>query len=245
MGTNVWVKVVGFNDVERHSLNTLFRLSRHKGPCYLLWTPECPALPHVVLVDVESYEAGLELASPKLNPNTKLIAVGETAPPNAWRTLARPVDWGGLVQVLDDLFNTHTDLDVDFDFADTCIQAMPPGLKNALLVGVEGADVMYLRTRLALAGLMTLDVAPGLDDGRARLAHRNYDVVMLNLDPHPEVAWMLAEQLATPDSPAQSVILMTDTPTWSATMQAEALGCAGLLERPFIPQQVWSVLQKV
>ena len=61
MPTSVYVKVVGFNDVERHALNTLFRLSQGQSATYLLWTPELPVPPHVALIDVESYEAGMEL----------------------------------------------------------------------------------------------------------------------------------------------------------------------------------------
>ena len=54
MGTTVFVKVVGFRDVERHALNTVFRLSMERPTCYALWTPEAPVMPHITLLDVES-----------------------------------------------------------------------------------------------------------------------------------------------------------------------------------------------
>ena len=76
MGKTVFVKVVGFRDVERHALNTLFRLSMERSTCYSLWTPEAPVMPHIALIDAESYEGGILLGSPKLNPNLKLICVG-------------------------------------------------------------------------------------------------------------------------------------------------------------------------
>jgi len=44
MAITVWVKVVGFSDAERHSLNTIFRVSRADGPNYVLWKPEDAAV---------------------------------------------------------------------------------------------------------------------------------------------------------------------------------------------------------
>ena len=83
MGSTVFVKVVGFRDVERHALNTVFRVSAEQPTCYALWTPEAPVMPHIALIDVESYEAGMALASPGLNRNLKLICVGSGAPERA------------------------------------------------------------------------------------------------------------------------------------------------------------------
>ena len=93
MGSTVFVKVVGFRDVERHALNTVFRVSAEQPTCYALWTPESPVMPHIALIDVESYAAGLALASPGLNPHLKLICVGEGAPARAWRVFPRPNNW--------------------------------------------------------------------------------------------------------------------------------------------------------
>ena len=53
MGRMVFVKVVGFRDVERHALNTLFRLSAERPTCYALWMPDAPVMPHIALIDVE------------------------------------------------------------------------------------------------------------------------------------------------------------------------------------------------
>eukprot|EP01041_Mallomonas_annulata_P014953 gene14952-31749_t len=104
MTSTVLVKVVGFSDVERHSLNTLFRLSGREGPYYTLWTPDAAGPAQVALIDVDSYEAGLELVSPSFNPNLKMICVGAEAPTLAWRNVQRPVDWAAMVGLLDELF---------------------------------------------------------------------------------------------------------------------------------------------
>ncbi|MEO8119797.1 MAG: response regulator, partial [Rhodoferax sp.] len=67
MGPSVYVKVVGFTDIERHALNTLFRLSTGQSTSYGLWTPEAPVPPRLALIDLDAYEAGLALASPRLD----------------------------------------------------------------------------------------------------------------------------------------------------------------------------------
>jgi hypothetical protein len=74
MASVVWVKVVGFSDTERHSINTLLRLSEGACPTYVLWTPDTQAAPNVLLLDADSYEAGLEMVSPRFNSNVKYIA---------------------------------------------------------------------------------------------------------------------------------------------------------------------------
>ena len=112
MSSSIWVKVVGFSANERHSLNTLFRLSVRQTPAYCLWTPDAPAPPHVTLIDTDCHEAEVELASPTFNPHLKIICVGSKSHTNAWRSFQRPVDWNAMVQVLDGLFASHEYVDV-------------------------------------------------------------------------------------------------------------------------------------
>ena len=51
MAEPVFVKVVGFSDVERHALNTLFRLSAGQAVHYMLWAEDAPAPAVLALVD--------------------------------------------------------------------------------------------------------------------------------------------------------------------------------------------------
>jgi hypothetical protein len=136
MSTTVWVKVVGFGDGERHSLKTLFSLSGNGGPQYALWSPESNGSPHVALVDVDSYEAGLELVSPSFNFNLKMICVGAEAPTLAWRTVQRPVDWAAMVAMLDELFVPAAEVDIDLDLGEPAPPPLPPGVKRGLMAGL-------------------------------------------------------------------------------------------------------------
>ena len=246
MTSSVMVKVMGFSDVERHSLNTLFRLSSRQIPSYQLWTPESASQPHVALIDVDSYEATLELESPNFNPNLKVIAIGAEAPAQAWRFMPRPVDWVGLVRELDALFATMVEVDIDTGLGGAALdRVVPPGVTVCLVVGLSPEQRLYLRARLALAGHTEMDEAESAAQASQLLAQRHYDLMIIGLDLVDADPWVLVEALKDMQAPPRSVVLATVSPTWSVMERADRLGCAGLLEIPFIPRQVFDILQKI
>ena len=73
---------VGFSDVERHALNTVFRLSEARRTAYALWVESAPDAAEIALIDSDSCEAALELANPA-HDSPKLIWVGDKAPARA------------------------------------------------------------------------------------------------------------------------------------------------------------------
>jgi CheY-like chemotaxis protein len=247
MSSNIWIKVVGFTDVERHSLNTLFRLSVHRSPSYALWTPEVSTLAHIALIDMDSYEAGLELASPRFNPNLKLICIGSKTYEHAWHTLERPLQWSALVQLLDGLFSSlsSVDIDIDFDFGDEQEKSLPPGVRVGLLAGMNRDEGLYLRARLALAGMTELDEAQTAAQSSVCLSQRHYDLVIVSLELPDTDPWELVQSLPGLVVPPPSVIVVTHAPTWANMQRAEQSGCLGLLEIPFSPPQVLGLLQQV
>jgi hypothetical protein len=245
MAAVVWVKVVGFSDTERHSLNTLFRLSEGAFPAYALWTPETQAAPSVLLLDVDSYEAGLEMVSPSFNSNIKYICVGDEPVCDAWRSFARPVDWSALIRVLDSLFSSLGDLDIDVGLHDDAEKPVPPGVRVSLLVGMSHEERLYLRARLALAGLTDVDEVDTAKEANVRTALRHYDLVVVSLDGVDAAPWDLIAGLKDLPEPPQAVLVATHAPSWPSMERAEQLGCLGLLEIPFNPQQVIDLLHKV
>lgn len=246
MAITVRVKVVGFSDAERHSLNTIFRVSRPDGPNYLLWTPDDLASPDVAVIDVDSYEAGLDLVSPGFNPHLKMIAVGDAAPLGAWRAVQRPVDWAGMVQMLDELFVVQQDVDIDI-FADTFPAPInvPPGMRSALVVGLPVECAHYLRARLALAGVLLMDEAQTLAQCEAKLAERSFELAVVYVDPVTQDPWRYAKFFQDMPQPPRTVLGVMPSPDFRATRLAESMGCAALLEVPFDPQQVISALQQI
>jgi len=245
MASTVWVKVVGFTDVERHSLNTLFRLSERMYPSYALWSREAPSPPQVALLDVDSYEAGLELASPSFNTHLKLICVGDEPPSHAWRSFARPVDWPALVQVLDGLFSQRGDVDIDLGFDGGQDKPVPPGVRVTLMVGMALEDRLYLRARLAIAGLTDVDEAHTAEQARALTKERAYNLVLVSLELADSDPWALIAELKNLPEPPYAVVAVSTAPSWGVMERAEQLGCMALLEIPFNPRQVLGLLQKV
>jgi CheY-like chemotaxis protein len=245
MASVVWVKVVGFSDTERHSINTLLRLSEGACPTYVLWTPDTQAAPNVLLLDADSYEAGLEMVSPRFNSNVKYICVGDQPDGNAWRSFARPVDWPGLIQVLDGLFTAQGEVDIDIGLHTDIDKTVPPGVRVSLVVGMSREERLYLRARLAIAGLTDVDEVDTVQDANARTVERRYDLVVVSLDVQDSDPWSLVESLKHLPEPPHAVMVATHTPSWRSMERAEQLGCLGLLEIPFNPQQVMGLLHKV
>jgi CheY-like chemotaxis protein len=245
MASVVWVKVVGFSDMERHSINTLFRLSEGAFPAYALWTPETKAAPNVLLLDVESYEAGLDMVSPSFNAHLKCICVGDEPIGSAWRSFARPVDWPALIRVLDGLFTSLGDVDIDIGLDNDADKPVPPGVRVSLMVGMSREERLYLRARLAIAGLTDVDEVDTAREANARTVERRYDLVVVGLEVRDADPWDLVENLKHLPEPPHAVLVASRTPSWRSMERAEQLGCLGLLEIPFNPQQLMGLLHKV
>ena len=244
MATTVFVKVVGFRDVERHALNTVFRLSMERATCYALWTPEAPVMPHIALIDVDSYEASLALASPGLNRNLKLICVGSGAPEHAWRVFARPLNWTAVLHAMDQLFApAGVDIDIDLD-GEAVNSVIPPGVRVTLLVDPSRDQRLYLRARLSLAGLIEVDEAESVAQAQVKARERHYDLVIVDVDT-PDDPWSLVERLVAADPPIGSVVVTTFNSSWQMHERAELAGCRAVIEKPYDPGHVFRVLQMV
>lgn len=243
MGSTVFVKVVGFRDVERHALNTVFRISAEQPVCYALWTPESPVMPHIALIDVDSYEAGLALASPGLNRNLKLICVGNGAPANAWRVFPRPINWSAVLHAMDQLF-APVGVDIDLDDDGTAATMSPPGMRQTLVVDPSREDRLYLRARLSLAGLIEVDEAESVAQAQVKIRERHYDVAIVNVDSLDD-PWALVDRMVAKDPPVGSVVVTTANRSWAMHERAEQAGCRALVDKPYDPGQLYRVLQMV
>src|SRR5206468_2265131 len=92
MGQKVYVRVIGFSDEERHTLNTVFRLSEQSRTSYQLWSPTAAEPARVALLDGQSWEARVEAESP-LHEQLRLVWVGPNAPASVAKSFARPIVW--------------------------------------------------------------------------------------------------------------------------------------------------------
>ena len=246
MPSTVFVKVAGFRDAERHALNTVFRLSMDRATRYQLWSPDLLVSPQLVVLDVDSYEGGLELVSPTFNKNLKLISVGHDHPEIAWRHFSRPLNWMAVVQAMDQLFTASEGTDFDFDTGKSTLAIPAPGVRASLLIDIDKNHRMYLRARLALAGFVEVQDATNSGDAVQRARARHFDLVVVNLDHPAEInGWKLTEQLLTLEPEIGSIVLSTRKTSWHFQERAELAGCRGVLEIPFDPVQVQEMLRKI
>ena len=246
MGASVYVRVVGFRDGERHALNTLFRLSVGRSTCYELWTPEAPVAPRLALVDLDSRDAALALTSLSADSNLKLICVGRGAPANAWYTFERPLHWPAVVKVIDSLFDPIEKLDTGVDFGDLeLISEVPPGLKLSMLVDPSLEDRLYLRARLALAGLTQVEESVTGAQALELARVRPYDLIIVGLELPDMDGWSLVQQLMKLKPAIGSVVVTSTDKSRPMRKRAEASGCRGLLAKPYDPFEVIELLQSV
>ncbi len=249
----VFVRVIGFSDVERHALNSVFRLSGEHAVAYAPWTPDAPEPPRLALLDGQSYEAPLALASPALD-GLKLIWIGSAAPAQAWRRFDRPIAWPQVVQAMNELFAPPAEageLDFDLDLGtgadaqDTGPDTQPPEpeapRKRALIASASREERLYYRARLALAGLTQADEAETVPQALELTRSQQYAVALVDLGLPGEEGWTLARQLAA----AGPVILTKARPTLPDRLKARLQGAKALFAKPPPPEELHELLQKM
>jgi len=200
----ILVSAVGFTDVERHALNTVFRLSQERELAYEPWVP--PSMPsanppmddaQVILVDGDCAEAVLFHVRPPEGP--RLIWVGDNPPEHAWRVWRRPIDWAEALNDLDAVFVAHQ---VDSGFLDLDVslpaglsaddeQTVPGGDRRALIVAPEASEATCLRECLALAAVHRLDEAATTEAALELMGRHQYVCGVFNLDNHLVDGWAL------------------------------------------------------
>lgn len=208
LNQRIYVSVVGFSDVERHALNTIFRLSEDREVTYAPWVPliapgaqPAPMTAEVLLVDGESAEA--VLAHAKQTPvGQRLIWVGSDAPEHAWRVLTRPIQWARLLNELDAVYAARLVdsgyLDLDFTSPAPLGEGVAPAAPShrALLVSTHLAERETLRLRLTAVGVGDIDEVGNAESAVELLGRHAYSCGVFNLDePHLD-AWSLARLFA-------------------------------------------------
>lgn len=246
MAERVFVKVLGFTDVERHALNTVFRLSEQRRAAYSLWMADAPEPPRLALIDGQSYEAGLELESPR-NDQLGLIWVGAVAPAHAWRTFDRPISWPEVVRAMDEYLAPPEPLDFDLGFDSGTPDTRPPGESPGLRVLIANADRderLYLRAKLALAQLTQADEAE-TGAQALELARANpYDVALVDFALPDVEGWAFLKELRQCQPAIAHVIITKARPSVIERLHAWLGGADGLFDKPPHPGKLQGLLEK-
>lgn len=243
MGDRVFVKVVGFTDIERHALNTMFRLSDERVTTYALWAPDAPESPKLALIDGQTPAARQALESPNEDPDMKLIWVGAITPAHASRTFVRPLNWPEVVQAMDELFAPAPVVDFDLDF-EPVAQVPPRAGKRTLISGADAGDRFYLRAKLSSVGLLDADEAASGAQLKELLKANTYQAILLDLDLPDVNGWELLRQL-TAIRPPVPVIAITAQASLTSRLRAWVAGAQACLGKPPHPGKLQALLQAI
>jgi CheY-like chemotaxis protein len=200
MMQRVFVRVLGFSHVERHALNTVFRLSQDKQSArewsYEPWTMLSPSPARLALIDGASPDASEVLAELEAFGGVGIIWVGAISPAKAWRAFQRPLSWLSVLSSMDAYFTPSEDrLDVDFGH-DTWPSVLEStgaymlseqDMRRVLLVDADNDTRLYLRTKLASFGITQIDEATNVLEAQDFLLfegtqNKGYDMVVVDLD---------------------------------------------------------------
>ena len=244
----VFVKVLGFSDVERHALNTLFRLSQERAIGYALWSPGHGVTARVALIDSDSHEAVVELESTG-NQDLKMIRIGPGEPAQAWRSFERPIRWPDVIAAMDQLFLPAPELDFDLGELEEAQDTLPPEPgpppRRALIAAADRNDRLYLRARLALAGLTQADDAATAADA-LELARLNcYEIALVDFALAGGSGWGFVRQLRTAGQPIARVIVTKSRVSPGDKVRALWGGRPALLAKPPDPGKLRALLERV
>lgn len=242
MTRTVSVWVVGFADHERHSLNTLLRLSEGREIQYQLWLGAAGPGPDLALIDSQSYEAVLAMESPS-NAGLKMIWVGPGTPPQAWRCFDRPVRWAEVVLAMDELFEPPANLDFDLT-APASFDALMPG-RRALIASADRNHRLYLRARLALADITQADEAETAAQALEYARRSRYDLALVDLELPGADGWKFVRQLGAGRPRIAHLIATNGRATAGERMRAWLARAHNLPGERLDPAQLQSLLERV
>ena len=242
MTRTVSVWVIGFADHERHSLNTLLRLSEGRQIGYQLWQGGTGPGPELALIDSQSYEAVLEMESPS-NAGLKMVWIGAGKPPQAWRCFDRPVRWAEVVLAMDELFEPPTDLDFDLT-APASLDFPIPG-RRALIASADRDHRLYLRARLSLADITQADEAQTPAEALEYARRNRYDIALVDLDLPDADGWKFVKQLAAGRPKITHLIATNGRAGAGDRMRAWMAGAHNLPGERLDPVELHALLQRV
>ncbi|WP_374668742.1 response regulator [Ramlibacter sp.] len=101
------VDVIGFNDVERSMLSSIFALAARRDPGFAQYQPGTPGrMPDIYLVDADSAEALAEFRALHKRTGLPAVLVGQRDHGTGFTLLPRPLQWARLLQALEDILAT-------------------------------------------------------------------------------------------------------------------------------------------
>jgi len=106
------VDVIGFADVERSMLASIFALAARRDPGFAQFEPGTSGgrTPDLYLVDADNPEALGEFKALRKRANLPAVLIGTSSHGTGCPVLPRPLQWARLLQALDDLVSSGDDV---------------------------------------------------------------------------------------------------------------------------------------
>lgn len=243
MTQRVVVKVVGFTDVERHALNTLFRLAEEGAVAYAPWVETEVQQPQIVLVDARVADAS-SAADVALAAGQTLIWVGPDAPAHTVTVFQRPLVWPEVIQAMDAIVGPVLDFDLDLDAFDT----QPPpdaAVPRVLIASADRDQRLYMRAKLSLAGLTQADEAATSAQALELVRTQAYAFALVDFRVTGDASWDFFRSLRESSAALRHVIVTKRRPTFVERMKARAAGAAAVFDSPPHPGKLHDLLLRL
>jgi len=127
------VDVIGFNDVERSMLTSIFALAARRDPGFAQYEPGSPGrTPDIYLVDAENPVAFNEFRALHKRASLPAVLIGASAQGLPFPALPRPLQWARLLQALDDTVSGSDDAPISAQPAAADPGRSSPTLRRSL-----------------------------------------------------------------------------------------------------------------
>jgi two-component system, cell cycle response regulator len=265
------VDVIGFNDVERSMLASIFSLAARRDPGFAQYEPEPGRMPDVYLVDADNPDAFNEFRALHRRANLPAVLVGTGSHGTSCLVLARPLQWARLLQALDDTVSGGDDLPAT---AAPPAPQTPHGLRRSLsgaglgrsntmrempdaaatrrmlgdtvLVVDDNATVrMFMQAKLAPYGF-EVDIAETGEEAIGLSAAQEYtcvflDVVLPGIDGYQVCKMIKANKQAIKKT---AVVMLTSRSSPFDKLRGSLAGCDEYLTKPLDEDRLLEVIAK-
>lgn len=262
------IDVIGFNDVERAMLASIFALAARRDPGFAQFEPGTSGrTPDVYLVDADHPEALGEFRALHKRASLPAVLVGTSAHGTAFPVLPRPLQWARLLQALDDAVSGGDDAPIAAPAPAPDLRRSLPGarlgrsntppaavddatrkrmLGDTVLVVDDNATVRaFMQAKLAPFGF-EVDFAETGEEAIGLSASQEYtcvflDVVLPGIDGYQVCKLIKGNKQAIRKT---AVVMLTSRSSPFDKLRGSLAGCDEYLTKPLDEDRLLEVIAK-